>query len=81
MDNASGILNTENMFDSLIVDCDGLVKLLFDGQRVAFCLKVVEMVQKLSALKDGVISEIGEKDEQIRGLKAKLNGGDPDAAA
>lgn len=75
VNDGGGMYNTAGMFDSLIVDCDGLIKLLFDGQRVAFCAKVVEMIQKIGALKEGVLREIREKDEQIR----TLEGGDPDA--
>ena len=74
--NSGGIYDTGGMFDSLIVDCDALLKLLFEGQRVAFCGKMIEIIQKICTLKDGVIREISEKEETIRRLGGHADGGD-----
>lgn len=60
VNDGKGLYDTAGMFDSLIVDCDNLLKLLFDGQRVAFCADLLQMIQKISALKKGVLEEMNE---------------------
>lgn len=68
----NGIMNTQEMIDSLIVDCGEIVKRLVSGNYVGFCLMPVNMVQKLNALKKGVEDELSSKDEIIRELR-KIN--------
>ena len=76
-----GIYDTGEMFDQLTINCDGLLKNLFGGNRVAFCVGITEMIQMIGVLKDGVLDELQKKDERIRELEAQLTGGDPDAVA
>ena len=54
------------LIDSLIVDCAEEEKLLISGQYIAHCVKLVEMVQKLTKLKDDV-TELKEKAEEAEG--------------
>ena len=51
------------MIDSLIVDCAEEERLLISGQYIAHCVKLVEMVQKLTKLKDEV-EKLTEKAEE-----------------
>ena len=74
VNDGGGLYNTDGMFDSIIVDCDGLLKKLFDGQRVAFCGGVVELIQKLGALKEGVVKELSDKDKRIEELEEERSG-------
>lgn len=71
VNDGGGLYDTKGMFDSIIVDCDTLLKLLFEGQRVAFCAEMVNMIQKIGTLKEGVLKELAEKDNRI----AELEGG------
>ena len=80
VNDGGGLYNTAGMFDSIIVDCDGLLKKLFDGQRVAFCGGVVELIQKLGALKEGVVKELADKDKRIKELEEERKGVERDAA-
>ena len=54
------------LIDSLIVDCAEEERLLISGQPIAHCVKLVEMVQKLTKLKDEV-TELKEKAEEAEG--------------
>lgn len=55
--NRDGIFDNAGLIDTLIVDCNTLPKLLIDNQFVAFGLRVAQMVQKLTNLKDGISKE------------------------
>lgn len=72
VNDGGGLLDNLGMIDSIIVDCNSLVKFLIDGKCVAFCSKIVEMVQKLSKLRGGVENDSKAKDDVIRELR-KLN--------
>lgn len=65
VNDGNGLYDNCGLIDSLIVDCNSLPKLLFDNRNVAFCGKLVEMVQKLSNLKDGVKNEKEHLQEQL----------------
>lgn len=54
VNDGKGLFDNLGLIDTLIVDCNKLPQLLFNGQNVAFCAKITEMVQKLSNLKEGV---------------------------
>ena len=68
-----GLLNTEGMIDSMIVECSDMVKTRVSGNYVGFCVKTVDMVQRLTALKKGVADEMESKDEIIRELRRVNN--------
>lgn len=64
-----GLLDSSGMINSLIMDCNSLPKSLMDGNYVEFCKKIVEMVQKMGLLQDGIKSDIASKDEIIADLR------------
>lgn len=66
VNNGSGLYDNEGLIDTLIVDCEELVKCVISGQGISFCAKAVEMVQKLSNLKRGVKNDMDDLRRQIR---------------
>lgn len=56
------------LIDTIIVDCNEAVKAAMTGEYVHFCGLIVDMVQKLSVLKDGITEETRQKDQIIRDL-------------
>lgn len=85
----NGFLNSCEMIDSLIVDCNELPKRLFSGNYVSFCNLLVQMVQKLSLVREGITKDRNSLEQQIENLKSfnsdlltKLNeGGSEDGRA
>ena len=69
-----GLYDSEGLIDTLIVDCNLLQKELVSGQYIGFCVKLVEMVQKLNNLKKGVRNDAESKDRQIAELLARIEG-------
>lgn len=69
VNDGNGLLDNIGMIDSLIVDCNELPQLLMSGRYVAFCGKIVEMVQKLSNLKKGVNNDTKFLQDEISELK------------
>lgn len=60
-------MDCRKLIDSLIADCAEEERLLISGQPIAHCVKLVEMVQKLSKLKDEV-ERLTEKAEEAEDL-------------
>ena len=69
VNDGKGFYDSTGMINTLIIDCNELPKALFQGQYVHFCAKICEMVQKLSALKDGIEADRKSLEEQIADLK------------
>ena len=67
--NNDGIFDSVELIDTLIVDCNDVVKQVVSGNYVLFCMKIVEMVQKLSRLKDGVSNDTQYLKQEIFELK------------
>jgi hypothetical protein len=70
--NENGLYDNNGLIDSLITDCNETVKQVVSGNYVLFCAKVVEMVQKLSKLKEGISENTQYLKKEIADLK-KLN--------
>lgn len=66
VNDGKGLFDTKGLIDTLIVDCEELVKCVISGQGISFCAKAVEMVQKLSNLKRGVKNDMDDLRRQIR---------------
>ena len=73
VNDGGGLYDSQGLIDTLIVDCNELGRFMVSGQYVGFCAKLVEMVQKLSRLKNGVASDLKSKDEIIADLKRHNN--------
>lgn len=69
VNDGKGLYDSGGMIDTLIVDCDALVRDLAGGRYVAFCARIVDMVQKLSRLKDGIGEDRKILEERIRELE------------
>lgn len=69
VNDGGGLYDNEGLCDSLILDCNNAVKVLFSGNYVSFCNVIVQMVQKLSNLKKGIKNDMAGKDETIEELK------------
>ena len=72
VNDGGGLYDSSGLIDSLIVDCNDLVKSICGGSYIAFCAKSVEMVQKLARLKEGTQTDLREKEKIIADLK-RLN--------
>lgn len=72
VNDGGGLYDSVGLADSLIIDCNDTVRILVTGNYVGFCSKIIEMVQKLSKLKDGIASDLKSKDEIIKDLR-RLN--------
>ena len=69
VNDGGGLYDSVGLIDTLIVDCNDLPKALFDGQNVRFCGLVVQMVQKLAQLKEGVKTDLESRNRLIRELQ------------
>lgn len=78
VNDGKGLLDNIGLINSLIEDCDNLVNCLFSGQRILFCGQLVQMVQKLGNLREGVKNDLADKDRQIKELQEMLDGGGAD---
>lgn len=69
VNDGGGLYDSVGLIDTLIVDCNDLPKALFGGQNVRFCGLVVQMVQKLAQLKEGVKTDLESRNRLIRELQ------------
>lgn len=74
VNDGGGLYDSAGMIESLIIDCNSIVKSIFSGEYIGFCAKAVEMVQKLAVLKQGVNSNIESLQKQIDELTAERSG-------
>ena len=72
LNDGGGLMDNTGMVNSLIVDCNTLPSLLFNGQYVGFCSLLAKMVQKLSNLKDGINNDAEALKERIKELERLL---------
>lgn len=59
VNDGGGLYDRDGMIDGLIVDCDEVMKAIMAGSGIRLAALLVEMVQKLTALKKGVAEEVG----------------------
>jgi hypothetical protein len=69
INNGGGLYDNEGLCDTLISDCNNLVKQACSGQYIQFCNIVVQMVQKIANLKNGIKTDIADKQKTIEELK------------
>ena len=69
VNDGKGLFDNEGLCDTLIVDCNSLVKSLAGGNYVQFCNIVVQMVQKLSNLKKGIRNDLDSLNSKVEDLK------------
>lgn len=73
VNDGGGLYDSAGLIDSLIVDCNELPKDLMNDQNIRFCNRLVQMVQKLHELKNGLESVLKSKDEVIAELNKALD--------
>lgn len=73
VNDGGGLLDNLGLIDSLIVDCNELPKTLMMGQYVLFCSQIVQMVQKLGNLKQGVKDDLSARDERIEEQRQQID--------
>ena len=66
------MLTNEQLIDSLIVDCNNAVKELTNGQHLAWCATMANMVQKLASLRKTISNDLRNREEVIEQLKNEL---------
>ena len=76
VNDGGGLYDNIGMIESLIVDCNNLPSLLFQGKNVAFCSMIVQMVQKLSRLREGVKNDTEAMQNKIDELTQYINKGE-----
>lgn len=69
VNDGNGLFDSEGMCDSIVNDCNSLVKHVFNGQYILFCNTVVQMSLKLANLQKGIRADIESKDKIIEELK------------
>lgn len=67
--NKNGLYDNEGLCDSLIVDCNNAVKTMIGGNYILFCNLMVQMVQKLANLKEGIRNDADSLKGEIEDLK------------
>ena len=72
VNDGGGLYDNLGLIDSLVVDCNTLVKDMAAGEYVQFCCVIVQMVQKLGNLKEGVAADLKTREDTITELKAAL---------
>lgn len=69
VNDGNGLLDNEGMCDSLVNDCNNLIKHVLNGQYILFCHTVVQMSLKLANLQKGIKADMESKDKIIEELK------------
>ena len=65
-------MDNSELINTLINDCNEVIRKCMSGQYIAFCKSMVEMVQKLAVLKQNYEKELKSRDESINNLKNML---------
>lgn len=81
VNDGKGFFDSDGLIDTLVVDCNELMRSISSGMYVQFCGKIVEMVQKLSTLKNGIKADRNSLEEQNTQLKQMRNEFSDDAPA
>lgn len=69
INNGGGLYDNEGLCDTLISDCNNIVKQACSGQYIQCCNIIVQMVKKLVNLKNGIKADLASKDKIIEELK------------
>ena len=72
VNDGNGFMDNEGLIDSLIADLNNTIKNMASGQYIRVCHLVIEMVQKLQNLKNGVRADMDALRDQVEDLK-RLN--------
>lgn len=78
INDGGGLYDSAGFIDTIILDCNNSVKQLAGGNYIGFCNAMVEIVKKLTVLKDGVTNEknamLKQVDEMGKQLEEERSG-------
>lgn len=69
VNDGKGLYDNDGLLETVILDCNNAVKNLATGNYIAFCNIMVGIVQKVTNVRNGMKTEIDEKNRQIEELK------------
>ena len=69
VNDGGGLYDNIGLIDTLIVDCNELLRAAFSGQYVRFSSIIVGMTQKLANLKNGVSNDMDALKKQLDDLR------------
>ena len=73
VNDGNGLYDNDGLLESLINDCNNIVKDMASGNYVGFCGVIVQMIQKITNLRRSIKRDLEAKDEQIEEIKAMNN--------
>lgn len=73
VNDGKGLYDNVGLIETLIVDCERVMKALVSGEYMRFSALMVGMVQKLNNLRDGVKSDIESLQKQVKELQRLLD--------
>lgn len=78
VNDGGGLFDSAGFIDTIILDCNNAVKQLAGGNHIGFCNAMVEIVKKLTVLKNGVTNEknamLKQVDEMGKQLEEERSG-------
>ena len=72
VNDGGGLYDSVGFVDTMILDCNIIVKQIVSGNYIAFCNSMSELVKKLALLKDGITKDMEELKKQIKELVDEL---------
>ena len=72
VNDGGGLYDSVGFVDTMILDCNMIVKQIVSGNYIAFCNSMSELVKKLALLKDGITKDMEELKKQIKELVDEL---------
>ena len=73
VNDGGGLYDNLGLIDTLTVDCNELLKALASGQYVHFAVVIVDMVQKLANLRNGVKADTEALKKQLEEYKRLID--------
>lgn len=69
VNDGKGLYDSTGAIESVIADCNELLRDLTDGQFIRFCARLSGICQRLALLKDGITSDVESFKKQIIELR------------
>lgn len=69
---ANGLYSNEELIDTLIMDCNNAVNAVMGSNGIQWCKIMLDMVVKLTNLKEGIANDMKNREETITMLTQRL---------